>query len=98
MLDLRSGSVMQTYPDIQTFRPPGASLVSPCGSWVVGGSGCGLAIAWNTDTGQQRHVWREASYSAPVSALAHHPLDHVVVLASGDPLPRTRLRIESRPH
>ena len=51
MLDLRSGSVMQSYPDIQSFRPPAPSTISPCGSWVLGGSSCGLAIAWNTDTG-----------------------------------------------
>ena len=48
----RSGSVMQSYPDIQSFRPPAPSTISPCGSWVLGGSSCGLAIAWNTDTGE----------------------------------------------
>ena len=44
MLDLRTGSVMQTYPDIQNFRLPAASLISPCGSWVLGGSDCGVRI------------------------------------------------------
>ena len=43
MLDLRTGSVMQTYPDIQNFRMPAASLISPCGSWVLGGSDCGVS-------------------------------------------------------
>ena len=54
MLDLRTGSVMQTYPDIQNFRPPLASLISPCGTWVAGGSDCGVALLWNTDTGNKR--------------------------------------------
>ena len=54
MLDLRTGSVMQTYPDIQNFRPPLASLISPCGTWVAGGSDCGVALLWNTDTGDKR--------------------------------------------
>ena len=56
MLDLRSGSVMQSYPDIQSFRPPAPSTISPCGSWVLGGSSCGLAIAWNTDTGENKSL------------------------------------------
>ena len=54
MLDLRTGSVMQTYPDIQNFRPPLASLISPCGTWVAGGSDCGVALLWNTDTGDKK--------------------------------------------
>ena len=83
---LRSGSVMQSYPDIQSFRPPAPSTISPCGSWVLGGSSCGLAIAWNTDTGEKTHVWKEASYAGPVSALAFHPLEHAVVVAGGEPL------------
>ena len=43
MLDLRTGSVMQTFPDIQNFRLPAASLISPCGTWVLGGSHCGVS-------------------------------------------------------
>ena len=42
MLDLRTGSVMQTFPDIQNFRLPAASTISPCGTWVLGGSDCGV--------------------------------------------------------
>ena len=57
MPNLRSGSVMQSYPDIQSFRPPAPSTISPCGSWVLGGSSCGLAIAWNTDTGENVLFW-----------------------------------------
>ena len=44
MLDLRTGSVMQTFPDIQNFRLPAASLISPCGTWVLAGSHCGVSI------------------------------------------------------
>ena len=61
MLDLRTGSVMQTYPDLQTFRLPAASCVTPCGSWVLAGSSCGAAILWNTDTGAKRHVYKVGS-------------------------------------
>ena len=43
MLDLRTGSVMQTFPDIQNFRLPAASLISPCGTWVLAGSHCGVS-------------------------------------------------------
>ena len=63
MLDLRTGSVMQTYPDIQNFRPPLASLISPCGTWVAGGSDCGVALLWNTDTGDKRDRSAGFSYS-----------------------------------
>ena len=37
-------------------------------------------------SGEKAHVWKEASYSGPVSALAFHPLEHAVVVAGGEPL------------
>ena len=67
MLDLRTGSVMQTFPDIQNFRLPCASLISPCGSWVLGGSDCGVGLVWDTDTGTKRHMVREPVYDDQVS-------------------------------
>ena len=82
MLDLRTGSVMQAYPDIQNFRLPAASCITPCGSWVLGGSDCGVAILWNTDTGEKKHLFKELMYDKPVSAVAFHPLDHAMAVGS----------------
>ena len=36
--------------------------------------------------GEKAHIWKEASYTGPVSALAFHPLEHAVVVAGGEPL------------
>lgn len=82
MLDLRTGGVMQTYPDIENFRLPAASCISPCGSWVVGGSDCGAGICWNTDTGEKVHIFREMIYDKQISAIAFHPHEHALVLGS----------------
>ena len=85
ILDLRTGSVMQTYPDLQTFRLPASSCVSPCGSWVLAGSSCGAALLWNTDTGAKGHVYKDLPYARPVSAVAWHPLDQAVAFGSIEP-------------
>ena len=96
MIDLRSGSVMQTYPEVESFRPPAPSTISPCGSWVVAGSAAGLAMAWDTDTGQVAHLWREVAYTAPITSLAFHPLEHAVIVASGEEHSKARLFLFDR--
>ena len=85
MLDLRTGGVMQTYPDIENFRLPAASCISPCGSWVLGGSDSGFGICWNTDTGEKVHIFKEMIYDKQVSAIAFHPHEHALVLGSVEP-------------
>ena len=85
MLDLRTGSIMQSYPDIETFRLPACSLISPCGSWVVAGSDCGLVIVWNTDTGDKVCVLQQLVYDKQVSAVAFHPQEHALVVGSVEP-------------
>ena len=85
MLDLRTGSVMQSYSDIQNFRMPACSLISPCGSWVFGGSDCGLVLAWNTDTGEKKNLVGQLMYDKQVSALAFHPHEHAMAVGSVDP-------------
>ena len=85
MLDLRTGSIMQSYPDIETFRLPASSLISPCGSWVVAGSDCGLVIIWNTDTGDKVSVLQQLVFDKQVSAVAFHPHEHALVVASVEP-------------
>ena len=85
MLDLRTGSVMQSYTDIQNFRLPASSLISPCGSWVVGGSDCGVVLVWNTDTGEKKTIIRDMMYDKQVSAVVFHPLEHAMAIASVEP-------------
>ncbi|XP_023336515.1 jouberin [Eurytemora carolleeae] len=85
MLDLRNGSFMQTYPDIQTFRVPAASCITPCGSWVIGGSNSGYSVVWNTDTGEKQHVYKDLPYTGPISAVQYHPFDHFLVIGSSEP-------------
>ena len=85
MLDLRTGSVMQSYADIQNFRLPASSLISPCGSWVVGGSDCGVVLVWNTDTGEKKTIIKDMMYDKQVSAVVFHPLEHAMAIASVEP-------------
>lgn len=85
MLDLRTGGLMQTYPDIDNFRLPAPSCISPCGSWVIGGSDCGVAICWNTDTGEKAHIFRDLNTDKQLSAIAFHPHEHALVLGSVEP-------------
>ena len=40
----------------------------------------------NGFSGEKAHVWKEACYAGPVSAVAFHPLEHAVVVAGGEPL------------
>ena len=90
MLDLRTGGVMQTYPDIDNFRLPAPSCISPCGSWVLGGSDCGVGICWNTDTGEKVHIFRDLITDKQVSAIAFHPHEHALVLGSVEPNSQVR--------
>ena len=76
---------MQSYPDIETFRLPACSLISPCGSWVIAGSDCGLVIVWNTDTGDKVCVLQQLAYDKQVSAVAFHPHEHALVVGSVEP-------------
>ena len=92
MLDLRTGGVMQTYPDIDNFRLPAPSCISPCGSWVLGGSDCGVGICWNTDTGEKVHIFRDLSTDKQISAIAFHPHEHALVLGSVEP--HSQVRVE----
>ena len=92
MLDLRTGGVMQTYPDIDNFRLPAPSCISPCGSWVLGGSDCGVGICWNTDTGEKVHIFRELSSDKQISAIAFHPHEHALVLGSVEPNSQVRFK------
>ena len=69
MLDLRTGSVMQTFPDIQNFRLPAASLISPCGTWVLGGSHCGVSVTEYGGKSKQKN--NKSSYFG----VKHNPIN-----------------------
>ena len=85
MLDLRTGSVMQSYPDIQNFRLPASSCISPCGSWVMAGSECGVVVVWNTDTGDKKTIIKDLMYDKQVSAVVFHPQEHAMAIGSVEP-------------
>ena len=87
---------LQIYPDIQNFRLPAASCISPCGTWVLAGSDCGLALAYNTDTGVLEHVFKELMYDKPVSAVVFHPLEHAMAVGSIEPNSKVGLYISRK--
>ena len=90
MVDLKLGGViMQEFCADSCGGRWVGSCVTPCGSFVFAGGAAGDVHVFDTDTGEQKHVFMEAVSSptkavaaSPVHTIAFHPHDHIVVFGA----------------
>ncbi|EDV23137.1 uncharacterized protein TRIADDRAFT_58114 [Trichoplax adhaerens] len=88
VVDLRMGSVIQTFTGLTCFKDRIRCTVTPCGTYIISGSEDCNAYAWNITSGKSAGDFSSLQYRFPVIDVDFHPYDNIVVFcAFGDHQP-----------
>nr|XP_039323694.1 jouberin isoform X2 [Saimiri boliviensis boliviensis] len=81
IMDLRI-LVARKFVGAANYREKIHSTLTPCGTFLFGGSEDGIVCVWNPETGEQVAMYSDLPFKSPVRDISYHPFENMIAFCA----------------